>query len=104
MTDFLQVTTTAGSREDADRIAHALVERRLAGCVQVVGPVHSVYRWGGQVEQGDEWICAVKTSETQYAAVESAILELHSYECPEIIATPIAGGSAAYLAWLSRQL
>lgn len=104
MTEYLQVTTVAGSREEADRIAHALVERRLAGCAQVVGPIHSVYRWGGQVEQAEEWLCLVKTGAQQYAAVEAAIRELHSYECPEIIVTPIVAGSAAYLMWLAEQL
>ena len=104
MTDFIQVSTTAGSREEADRIAQTLVDRRLAGCVQVVGPIHSVYRWNGQIEQADEWLCLVKTGNHQFAAVEAAIRELHSYDCPEIISTPISAGSAAYLAWIAEQL
>ena len=62
MTDFLQITTTAGSRDEAERIAAALVERRLAGCVQIVGPVRSVYRWQGAVEQAEEWLCLIKTN------------------------------------------
>ncbi len=103
MPDFLQVSTAAGSREDAEQIAAALVERRLAGCVQVVGPVRSVYRWQGRVEQADEWLCLAKTTSDRFAAVEAAIRELHSYECPEIVATPIVAGSAAYLAWLAEQ-
>jgi periplasmic divalent cation tolerance protein len=103
MSEFLQVTTAAGSREEAERIAAALVERRLAGCVQVVGPVRSVYRWQGQVEQADEWLCLVKTSRPQYGDVEAAIREIHSYECPEVIATGIEAGSAAYFEWLAVQ-
>lgn len=102
--EFVQISSAAGSREEADRIAAALVERRLAGCVQIVGPVRSVYRWQGQVEQADEWLCLVKTTREQYAAVEAAIRELHSYDCPEIIATPIVAGSAAYLAWLAENV
>jgi periplasmic divalent cation tolerance protein len=101
---FLQITTTAANRDEAQRIAATLVERRLAGCVQIIGPVRSVYRWEGRVEEADEWLCLVKTSRDAYAAVEAAIRELHSYECPEIIATPIEAGSAAYLQWLAEQI
>ena len=104
MPEFLQVTTTVGSREEADRIATTLVDRRLAGCVQIIGPVRSVYRWQGQIEHGEEWLCQIKTTSEQYAAVEASIRELHSYDCPEIIATPIVTGSAAYLQWLAEQV
>jgi periplasmic divalent cation tolerance protein len=100
MSEIIQVTTAVGSREEAEQIATALVEQRLAGCVQIVGPVRSVYRWQGAVEQGDEWLCLAKTSRDAYAEVEAAIRELHSYECPEVIATPIVAGSEAYLDWL----
>ncbi len=101
MTEAIQVSTTTGSREEAERIATALVQRKLAGCVQIVGPVRSAYRWQGAVEQADEWLCLVKTTSAAYAAVEAAIRELHTYECPEVIATPIVAGSVAYIAWLS---
>jgi periplasmic divalent cation tolerance protein len=104
MTEFIQVMTVTGSRADAGKIAQALVERRLAGCVQIVGPVQSVYRWQGAVEQAEEWLCLIKTSRQQYAAVEAAIIELHPYDCPEVLATPIEAGSAAYLQWLGDQL
>lgn len=100
---FVQITTAASNREEADRIATTLVDRRLAGCVQIIGPIRSVYRWQGQIEHGEEWLCQIKTTGVQYAAVEAAIRELHSYECPEIIATPIVAGSAAYLQWLDEQ-
>jgi periplasmic divalent cation tolerance protein len=103
MDEFLQVTTAVSSREEAERIAAALVERRLAACVQIVGPVRSVYRWKGAVEQADEWLCIIKTVGPQYGDVEAAICELHSYECPEVIATPVAAGSAAYLEWLAAE-
>ncbi len=102
MTEFLQIQTAAGSRDEAERIAAALVERRLAACVQIVGPVQSVYRWQGRVERAEEWLCLAKSTSGQFAAVEAAIRELHSYECPEVIATPITVGSAAYLAWLAE--
>jgi periplasmic divalent cation tolerance protein len=102
MNEFVQVTTAAGNRDEAERIATALVERRLSGCVQIVGPVRSVYRWQGAIEQGDEWLCLVKTTRAAYQEVEATIQALHSYECPEVIATPIVEGSAAYLAWLGE--
>lgn len=104
MTKAIQITTTAGSRAEADQIAAHLVERRLAACVQVSGPITSTYRWQGKVEMGDEWLCVAKTSEALFAAVESAIRALHSYQTPEIIATPIVAASADYLAWLLAQL
>jgi periplasmic divalent cation tolerance protein len=104
MQDFLQITTTVGSREEADRIATSLVDRRLAGCVQILGPIRSVYRWQGQIEHAEEWLCQIKTTNEQYEATEAAIRELHSYDCPEIIATPIVAGSEAYLQWLAEQL
>jgi periplasmic divalent cation tolerance protein len=102
MSEFVQVTFAAGSRDEAERIATALIERRLSGCVQIVGPVRSVYRWQGAIEQGDEWLCLAKTTRAAYQEAEATILALHSYECPEVIATPITAGSAAYLAWLGE--
>jgi periplasmic divalent cation tolerance protein len=102
MADHLQVQTTAGSEEEAERIGAALVERHLAACVQVLGPISSRYRWQGEVETAREWICVVKTEASRYPEVEVAIRELHSYEEPEIVATPIVAGSAGYLNWISR--
>jgi periplasmic divalent cation tolerance protein len=100
MSDLVQVLTTAGSEEEAGLIAGVLVERRLAACVQVVGPITSRYRWQGAVEEAREWQCLVKTTRDAYDAVEAAIREVHSYDEPEIIATPIVAGSAGYLAWI----
>ena len=100
---FLQISTAAGSRAEAERIATELVDRRLAACVQIVGPVRSVYRWQGKVEHAEEWLCLAKTSAERYAAVEAAIRELHSYECPEIIATAIEAGSATGARLLARE-
>ena len=101
MTDHLQVLTTVGSEEDAERISIALVERRLAACVQTVGPIASSYRWQGKVETAREWQCLAKTEAARYQEVEAAIRELHPYDEPEIVATPIVAGSAGYLAWIS---
>ena len=103
-TDHLQVQTAVSSEEEAERISRALVERRLAACVQVVGPIASRYRWQGEVEEDREWLCLAKTGASRYAEVEAAILELHSYDEPEVIATPIAAGSRGYLDWLSASV
>jgi periplasmic divalent cation tolerance protein len=104
MADLVQVLTTAGSEEEAGRIASLLVERRLAACVQVMGPIVSRYRWQGAIEEEREWQCLAKTTRTAYEAVEAAIREAHSYDEPEIIATPIVAGSAGYLAWVAENV
>jgi len=104
VTDYIQVLTAAGSEEEAERISAALVERRLAACVQVIGPIASRYRWQGKVEHGQEWLCLAKTEASRYDELEAAIRELHSYEQPEIVATPIVAGSKGYLEWVSDNL
>jgi periplasmic divalent cation tolerance protein len=104
MSDCVQVMTTAGSEEEAGRIASVLVERRLAACVQVVGPVVSRYRWQGAIEEEREWQCLAKTIRAAYEQAEAAIREVHSYDEPEIIATPIVAGSAGYLAWIEENV
>lgn len=101
MPEYLQVLTTAGSEEEAERISAALVERRLAACVQVIGPISSRYRWQGEVEHEREWLCQAKTTAERYRELEAAIRGLHSYEEPEIVATPIVTGSPGYLEWIS---
>jgi periplasmic divalent cation tolerance protein len=98
------VLTTVGSEEGAKRLSEALIERRLAACVQVVGPIESRYRWQGEVEVEREWQCLAKTTSAGYAALEAAIRELHSYDEPEIVATPIVAGSAGYLAWVEAEV
>ncbi|HEX8690491.1 MAG TPA: divalent-cation tolerance protein CutA [Solirubrobacterales bacterium] len=104
MAEYLQVLTSAGSEEEAERIAVALVERRLAACVQTIGPVASRYRWQGEVETAREWLCLAKTEAGRYPELEAAIRELHSYEEPEIVATPIVAGSQGYLDWLGASV
>ena len=104
MAEHLQVLTTTSSEEEAERIAAALVERRLAACVQTLGPIASTYRWKGAVEREREWICLAKTEASRYGELEAAIRELHSYEEPEIIGTTIVAGSRGYLDWVSESL
>ena len=100
MNESLVVLTTAPTAEEADALAAALVERQLAACVQIVGPVTSVYRWEGAVQRSEERLLLVKTTAAAYPRVEAAIRELHSYECPEVVAQPIEAGSRDYLAWI----
>jgi periplasmic divalent cation tolerance protein len=104
MTEFLQITTTSGTRQNAEQIAAELVSRRLAGCVQVSGPIQSTYRWQGKIETAEEWMCIAKTSRGQLAAIQDLLRKIHRYEVPELIATPIVDGSEAYLKWLGEQL
>jgi periplasmic divalent cation tolerance protein len=104
MTDQKIVLTTAGSREEAVKIARALVERRLAACANIVGPIHSVYRWQGKVENADEHLLIIKTTAKLFDSVAGAIRELHSYELPECIQLAIESGSAEYLEWIEQSV
>jgi len=82
MSEFLQVVTTTDSRESATRIADDLVDRRLAACVQVAGPITSTFWWNGQRETSEEWMCVIKTAARLYPAIEQAIHEVHPYDVP----------------------
>lgn len=104
MAEYLQVQTTVDSEEGAEQLGAALVERHLAACVQVIGPISSRYRWQGEVEQSTEWICVAKTEAARYPELEAAIRELHAYDEPEIVATPIVAGSKGYLDWIGESL
>jgi periplasmic divalent cation tolerance protein len=99
MTDKKIVLTTAGTREEAAKIAGALVERRLAACVNLVA-VESVYRWKEAAESTAEWLLVIKTTAAAFEEVEAAIQELHSYELPECVALAIEAGSEDYLEWI----
>jgi periplasmic divalent cation tolerance protein len=98
---FRLVLTTADSEELADRIARTLVERRLAACVNVVGPVHSVYRWKGEIVSDQERMLVIKTSAGRFPEVRETIRELHSYDVPEVLAIAIDEGDRPYLDWLA---
>lgn len=100
--DTLLVISNLPDRASADRVAQALVERRLAACVNILAPVRSVYRWEGAVESAEEHPVFVKTTSDRYAAVEEAIRGLHPYELPEIIAVPLSAGLPGYLAWVAE--
>jgi periplasmic divalent cation tolerance protein len=100
MRDSRLVLVTAGSREEAERIAHAVVEERLAACVNLLGGVRSIYRWQGAVETADEVLLLIKTRSDAIDSLRERVMELHSYEVPEFVVLEIAGGSDAYLAWI----
>ena len=104
MSEFVQVQTTTASEEDARRIAKALVEERLAACVQIVGPITSTYWWQGRIDSSQEWLCCIKTSQALYKRIESTVRTLHPYDEPEILATPVVAGSDGYLKWLATEL
>jgi periplasmic divalent cation tolerance protein len=99
----LIVITNAPDRDVALRIAHALVERKLAACVNVLAECTSVYRWKGKLETATEVPLLIKTRAAIYAQVEAAIRSLHPYELPEIVAVPIGHGSPDYLEWVNAQ-
>jgi periplasmic divalent cation tolerance protein len=104
MTDKRIVLTTAGSEEEARKIAHALVERRLAACVNIVPQIASIYRWQGKVEEAREWLLIAKTTFAAFAQVRDAIAELHSYDVPESICLNIEDGSPNYLEWIAESV
>ncbi|MEE8390050.1 MAG: divalent-cation tolerance protein CutA [Anaerolineae bacterium] len=104
MSNHIQVFTATETKADAQTIANTLVEKRLAGCVQIIGPITSTYRWQEKVETAEEWLCIIKSRQDLYQAIEKAILEAHPYDVPEILAVPVATGSKDYLKWLDSEL
>ena len=91
---------TVGREQEAHSIARQLVDERLAACVNIVGPIRSVYRWRDAIEDEPEFLLLIKTSASQLGRLERRVIELHSYEVPEVLALAPSGGSAAYLGWL----
>lgn len=105
MTDKIVVLVTCRSESEARRIARKLVEARLAACGNVLrAPVQSIYRWKGRVETANEVLLVIKSSRKRFTAVQATIKRLHSYDVPEIIVIPIAGGSPEYLGWLAESI
>jgi periplasmic divalent cation tolerance protein len=102
MTDKRIVLSTAGSEQEAHKIAHILVERRLAACVNILPQVQSIYRWKDEIESAQEWLLLIKTRADKFPAVRDAIGEFHSYEVPECIVIEIEDGSLPYLQWLEK--
>jgi periplasmic divalent cation tolerance protein len=104
MTDKIVVLSTCGSAEEAARIARALVEKKLAACVNVMPAVRSFYRWKGAIEDEQESLLVIKSSRVLFDQLRAEIERLHSYEVPEVIAVPVVDGSEGYLEWLELEL
>jgi len=102
MTDARILLTTAGSRDEADMIANELVRRELAACINILGPMKSVYRWKGKIESSEEFLLLIKTTEDAFEQVRLAVRELHSYEMPEFVELCIQRGDGKYLSWLEQ--
>ena len=100
---ILLVLTNLPDRETAERLAGALIEQRVAACVNILAPCRSVYRWKGAVQQEEEHPVLIKTTAERYPALEAAIRAAHPYELPEIIAVPIERGLPAFLAWVDAE-
>ncbi len=100
MTDALVVLVTAPAEQKAVEIARALVDERLAACVNVLSGVRSIYRWKGEVCDDPEVLLVVKTTAARFEALRSRVVALHPYETPEVLALPVEAGSEPYLRWL----
>ena len=103
MDEVIIVLTNLPDREAARKLAHELVARRLAACVNVLAECTSVYRWKGKIENASEVPVLIKTRADRYGEVEAAIRELHPYELPEVVAVPVVRGLGEYLDWVAGE-
>jgi periplasmic divalent cation tolerance protein len=101
--EFVVVLVTARDQEEAARIGRTLVEERLAACANVIGPIRSIYRWHGTVEDAAEHLLLLKARAADMNDLEARVRALHSYDVPEVLALGLRGGSAAYLEWLAEE-
>jgi len=99
----LLVLSNLPDRASAEKLAEALIHKRVAACVNILAPCRSVYRWKGAVQHAEEYPVLIKTTRERYAALEAAIREVHPYELPEIVAVPIERGLPAYLDWVATE-
>lgn len=103
MAEFIQVLTTVDNEDDGVRLGRGIVDARLAACVQISGPIRSLYWWQGKVDDAREWRLLIKTTAERFPELERYIKANHSYDTPEIVVTPITAGSAEYLGWVSDE-
>ena len=101
---YIQIFTTVARKQTAQRIAKALVDKKLAACCQIVGPITSIYRWQGKIKKVKEWLLVAKTRSDKFRKAEKAVKEIHPYKLPEIIAAPITQGSKKYFEWISKTI
>ena len=103
-TEAIVVFVTAADADEATRLAEMLVEKRLAGCVQIMPPMESIYRWQGEIQRAKEILLVVKTTKTRFDELETQVRAIHSYETPEVVAVPVTDASTPYLKWLLSEL
>ncbi|AWS40191.1 divalent-cation tolerance protein CutA [Streptosporangium sp. 'caverna'] len=101
--DCIEVRVTASSRDEADRICSAVVERRLAAGAQIVAPIESAYWWAGEIQHSGEWLLLMTTTTERFEDLARCVRELHSYEVPQIVAVALVAGTADYLEWIRRE-
>jgi len=101
---YIQVMSTVEKKEDAEKIAREVLGKRLAACVQILGPMQSFFHWQGKIDQAEEFLCLFKSRHDLYEELEKIILTNHPYDVPEILAIPIANGSSSYLNWMGKEL
>jgi periplasmic divalent cation tolerance protein len=104
MTDKILVFSTCETEEEATRVAHSLVEKKLAACVNIVPGARSIYRWHGKVEDAKEFLLAIKSRRDLFDRLRGELEHMHSYEVPEAIAVPVVDGSERYLDWIESAL
>ena len=104
MTDKIVILSTCATEEEAERLARALLDARLAACINVIPRVRSFYRWKGALESAGECLLLIKSSRLLFAPLKAALEKLHSYEVPEIIALPVVEGAENYLNWMATNL
>ena len=103
MHKYIQITKTVSKLDEAKRIADNILNKKIAACVQILGPIKSIYWWKNKKENKEEWLCVIKTKKQLFNKISEIIKKIHSYELPEIIAIPIINGSNEYLKWIDNE-
>jgi periplasmic divalent cation tolerance protein len=104
MTEYIQVFTTTDTKENARQIAKKVVEKNLAACAQIIGPISSIFWWKNNINEEEEWLIIIKSRNDLYEDLEHAIIKAHKYEIPEILAVPVVAGAKSYLEWLEGEV
>ncbi len=104
MLKYIQITTTVPKLNNAKEISDRILNEKLAACVQILGPIKSIYWWKNKIEKKEEWLCIIKTRNKLFKIIERFIKNIHPYEVPEIISTPIINGSYEYLSWINNEV
>ncbi|MFI6712850.1 divalent-cation tolerance protein CutA [Nonomuraea sp. NPDC050478] len=99
----IEVRVTVANLDEVERIASAIIDRRLAAAVQITAPITSIYWWRGAVHRTQEWLLLIKTTGDRFNELAACVRELHSYEVPQIIAVPLVAGTADYLEWIRQE-